>query len=154
MTVWLAQLEKLKTGDILLEKGIIDPQQALCPCCSLDLESNSHVLFTCAFSWGIWMDLLKWWGIKGVLNKNCRNFCVEWNGLIKDRKKGKLWKLVLGCTIWSRWYTRNQVKFEMVPPDQGKASYSLKIRIGIWAKEMLGIGGLSPLPSSTDGLLI
>ena len=91
----------------------------------------------------------------GVLNKNCRNFCVEWNGLIKDRKKEKLWKLVLGCTIWSLWYTRNKVKFEWVPPpNQGKASYSLKIRIGVWAKEMLGYGGLSPLLSNMDGLLI
>ena len=77
LTVWLAHLEKLKTGDILLERGIIDPQQALCPFCTHALESNSHVLFTCAFSWGIWMDLLNWWGIRGVLNKNSANFCAK-----------------------------------------------------------------------------
>ena len=100
------------------------------------------------------MDLLKWWGIEGVLNKQCGNFCVEWNGLLRDRKKGKLWKLALGCTIWSLWYTRNKVKFEMVPPDQGKTSYSLKIRIGVWVKEMLGIGGLSPLLSNMNDLQI
>ena len=42
----------------------------------------------------------------------------------------------------------------MAPADQGKASYSLKIRIGVWAKEMLGIGGLSSLLSSMDGLIL
>ena len=60
LTIWLAHLKRLKTGDILMEKGIIDPQQALCPFCRLEVESNSHVLFTCTFSWGIWMDLLDW----------------------------------------------------------------------------------------------
>ena len=32
--VWLANLEKLKTGDFLVKKGIIDFQQALCPFCN------------------------------------------------------------------------------------------------------------------------
>ena len=50
MTIWLAHLEKLKTGDILMDKGIITPQQALCPFYSLEVETNSHVLFTCTFS--------------------------------------------------------------------------------------------------------
>ena len=58
LTVWLAHLEKLKTCDILLEKSIITPQQALCPFCNLQIETNSHVLFTCTFSWGIWMEVL------------------------------------------------------------------------------------------------
>ena len=138
---------------MLLEKGIIDPQQALCPFCNLEIETNSHMLFTCSFSWSIWMEVLDWWGILGVLHKNCGDFCVQRNSLMKGRKWGKLWKLVLRCTIWSLWYTRNKVKFEMVPPDQGKASYSLKIRIGVWAKELLGYVDLSPLVSNKEFLL-
>ena len=67
----------------------------------------------------------------GVLHKNCGNFCDGWSGLMKGRKWGKLWNLVLGCTIWSLWYTRNKIKFEMVPANQGKATYSLKIRISV-----------------------
>ena len=116
LTIWWAHLGKLKTSDILLEKGIIGPQQALCPFCNLEIETNSHVLFTCSFSWSIWMEVLCWWGISGVLHKDCGNFCVEWNGLMKGRKWGKLWRLILGCTIWSLWYTRNKVKFELAPP--------------------------------------
>ena len=100
------------------------------------------------------MEVLNWWGILGVLHKNCGNFCAEWNGLIKGRKWGKLWKLVLGCTIWSLWFLRNKVMFEMVLPDQGKASYSLKIRIGVCAKEMLGYAGPSPLECNKELLLM
>ena len=112
----MAHLEKLKTGDFLLEKGIIEPQQAICPFCNLEIETNSHMLFTCSFSWGIWMEILNWWGILGVLHKNCGKFCNEWSGLMKGRKWGKLWNLVLGCTIWSLWYTRKKVKFEIPRP--------------------------------------
>ena len=42
LIIWLAHLEKLKTGDTLLGKGIISPQQALCSFCNLQVESNSH----------------------------------------------------------------------------------------------------------------
>ena len=50
LTVWLAHKEKLKTGDFLAEKGIISPQNAWCPFCRNELESNSHILFTCRFA--------------------------------------------------------------------------------------------------------
>ena len=42
----------------------------------------------------------------------------------------------------------------MVPTDQQKVSYSLKIRIGIWAKEMLGYASISPLVRNKEFLLM
>ena len=89
LTIWLAHLEKLKTGDILMGKGIMNPQYALCPFCNSEIESNSHVLFTCRFAWGTWMELLNWWGILGVLHKNCGNFCEEWGSPIKEHNGKK-----------------------------------------------------------------
>ena len=94
------------------------------------------------------------WGILGVLHTKCENFCDEWDGLLINWKKKKLWKLILGCTIWSLWYTRNKAKFEFIPPDQGKVSYSLKIRIIMWAKEMVNHGALSTLQRNEDLLLL
>ena len=54
LSIWLPNLQKLKTGDLLVEKGIISSQQAVCPFCSLEMGSNSHILFTCRFSWCSW----------------------------------------------------------------------------------------------------
>lgn len=51
LTLWLANLERLKTGDLLVEKGIIDAQQALCPFCNLAMESNSHALLLGVHGW-------------------------------------------------------------------------------------------------------
>ena len=77
LTIWLANLERLKTGDFLLENGIIDAQRATCPFCSTGTESNSHILFTCNFSWRSWMEILKWWGISAALQNQCSNFSRE-----------------------------------------------------------------------------
>lgn len=90
MTLWLACLERLKTGDKLVELGALDLQQATCSLCRETLESNSHVLFTCRFSWRVWMNMLKWWGIQGVLQPNCNSFILEWDGLMRNRKWKKL----------------------------------------------------------------
>ena len=75
--VWLANLEKLKTGDVLVGKGIINPQEATCPFCSLELESNSHILFTCRFAWSTWMYILEWWGLSTALPNQCQNFSIQ-----------------------------------------------------------------------------
>ena len=84
--VWLANLEKLNTGDFLVEKGIIDAQWALCPFCNRQTETNSHVLFSCDFSWSAWMNMLEWWGLSRVLHNQCRSFNIQWLGLPSNRK--------------------------------------------------------------------
>ena len=104
LSVRLANMEKFNTGDFLVEKGVIDTQLVSCPFCNLETESNSHILFTCRFSWCTWMEMLEWWSISGALHNRCRNFSTQWLGLMKNRKWRKLWGLVLGCVIWSLWY--------------------------------------------------
>ena len=124
--VWMENLEKLKTGDFLAEKGIIDFQQAICPFCNLEVESNSHILFTCRFSWSAWMKMLEWWSISRALHNRCRNFSEKWFGPIQSRKRRKLWGLVLGCVIRSLWYERNKIKFKTGSPNHHNVVYSLK----------------------------
>ena len=142
--VWLANLEKLKTGDFLVEKGITGPQQAICPFCRLHTESNAHILFTCSFAWNTWMKILQWWGISGILHNKCSSFCIQWVGLMRIRKGHKLWGLILSYVICSIWFERNKIKFQSMVPDHRKFINSLIIRIGIWAKEMLGFTLVAP----------
>ena len=141
LVVWLANKEKLKTGELLVEKGIISPLDASCPLSSTEIESISHLLFVCKFSWSAWMDILKWWGLSAPLQNQCTNFSMQWLGLIKGRKHRNIWTLILGCVFWSLWYERNQIKFERKAPNLQNFVLSLKIRIGIWTREMLGSSG-------------
>ena len=127
-----------------MEKGFIDSQEAACLFCSLEMESNSHILFTCRFAWSSWMKILEWWGLSGALHNRCRNFSIEWFGLVKSRNCRKIRGLILGWVICSLWYERNKIKFEMRALNIHNFVYSLKIRIRISAKEMLGYTGFAP----------
>lgn len=80
LTLWLACLGRLKTRDRLVALGVLDAQQAVCPFCQSDSESNSHVLFSCGFSWRVWMIILREWGIQGVFSSRCDSLIVEWDG--------------------------------------------------------------------------
>ena len=120
-----------------MEKGIIDPREAAFPFCSREIESNSHILFSCRFAWSTWTNILQWWGLSTTLHNRCKDFSIQWLGLVKNRKHRELWSLILGSVIWSLWYERNKTKFETKTPNFQLFAYSLKIRIGIWAKEML-----------------
>ena len=131
MALWMENLEKLKTGDHLLRVGIIDPQQAVYPFCDLETETNSHILFTCIFSWCSWMKMLEWWNVSGALLNQSSSFGIQWLGLVKNRKLQKLWGMILGCVIWSLWYERNKIKFDRGSPNLLNFVCSLKIRIGI-----------------------
>ena len=144
LTVWLAYKEKLKTGDILVEKGIISPHYAYCPFCSTDLETNTHILFTCRFAWNTWMEILKWWNVSAPLHRTFPIFSEQWLGLIKDRKCKDIWIISLGCVVWSLWHERNQIKFESKSLNFQNFVTSLKLRIGTWAKEMMGLSGYPP----------
>lgn len=139
LTLWMASLEKLKTGDFLLNKGLIIVSNALCPFCRLHVESQSHILFTCSVSWFIWMMILDWWGVSGVLHYKCDTFLLSWRSLRPKRCKSKLWHLTMGCVIWSIWFERNRIKFDLGTCKPQTIVDSLKIRIGVWAKELLEI---------------
>ena len=144
LLVWMANLGKLKTGDHLAKWGIIEASHAVYPFCNIETETNNHILFTCRFSWCAWMKMLEWWNISGALHNQCTIFSAQWFGLVKNRYCQKLWGMILGCCIWSLWYERNRIKFERRSPTIHNFVVMLKIRIGIWAKEMLGDPGISP----------
>ena len=80
-----------------------------------------------------------WWGISAVLNNQGTSFSIEWFGLVRGRKYRYLWSLVLGSVTWSLWYERNKIKFDRRLTNLHKFNFSLKIRIGIWGKKILGL---------------
>jgi reverse transcriptase-like protein len=143
IVLWLASMERLKTCDFLVEKGIMNLNDAVCPFCQVVTETNPHILFTCHFSWSIWMKVLSWWGVTGVLQNSCGPFTIAWKHLVPRKKRGKLWNLILCCVIWSFWFERNKVKFESGSPDADKLFLTVKIRVGVWAKELLGLNLLA-----------
>lgn len=139
LVIWLANLEKLKTGDSLVERGVLDRDHGLCPFCESSIETITHVLFSCNFSWRIWMEVLNWWGMSGVLHNHCSSFTLALKGLVPRKYRGKVWNLILGCVLWSLWLERNKIKFENGNCDAGRFIFTLKLRVAMWARELLGL---------------
>ncbi|KAL8516069.1 hypothetical protein ACS0TY_014665 [Phlomoides rotata] len=64
---WRVLKERLPTKDLLLLKGVNIPNnEQSCVLCGEMNESVRHILFECQFSYGIWMDIFRWWGIYTV----------------------------------------------------------------------------------------
>ena len=64
--------------------------------------------------------------------------------MVNDKKRKDIWALSLGCVIWSLWYERNKIKFDAKIPNFHNSVMSLRSRIGIWTKEMLGAFAKGP----------
>lgn len=90
------------------------------------------------------MHILNQWGIKGVLHEQCGSFVLQWKDLMVGCRRGRCRLLILSYVIWSLWFERNKAKFEEYAPNLNFLVNTLKIRIGVWAKELLGITSFSP----------
>ena len=90
------------------------------------------------------MEILRWWNLSGPLHSTFSKFYIQWLGLVRGKKRKDVWTLSLGCVIWSLWYERNKIKFEAKRPNFQNFIMSLKSRIGIWTKEMMGTDGYAP----------
>lgn len=90
------------------------------------------------------MRLLDDFGIKGVLHFDPVCFVQQWNSLLVCQQGKKFRMLCLCCVTWSLWFERNRAKFESYTLDQESFIQSLKVRIGVWAKALLGAFSFSP----------
>lgn len=144
LSLWFVMLGRLKTGSALLDKGIIQAPQGLCPMCGAQVETQTHIIFTCYFSWCVWMQVLEWCNIQGVLHRDCGSFVDQWKGLLLGRKWRRVRLLLIGCVVWSIWYERNEIKFQGKSPNLHQMVASLKCRVGGWVKEYMGVSCFSP----------
>src|SRR5688572_24177079 len=85
------------------------------------------------------MKILEWWGVSGVLFNECATFTLTWKSLVPKRCRGKLWYLIMGCVIWSLWFERNKIKFENGSCDPENLVNTVKARVRVLAKELLGL---------------
>lgn len=81
--VWFLAIEKLKTGAYLLSLNLSPESQALCPLCDDNIETSSHLFFTCRFARRIWSSMFKWWGINGDIHEKAKVNIEMWSSMMK-----------------------------------------------------------------------
>ena len=72
--VWFTLQGKLNTRERLAVLKVIPPMAAICPFCHSAVESISHVLFVCDFSWNLWANCLCWWEMAWCYPKDSVHF--------------------------------------------------------------------------------
>lgn len=108
LLLWFLVQDKLKTDQVLYSRGLLTDVQALCPFCSDQIESSSHLFFTCMFTWQLWASIFDWWGMCMPLQAHPVEVLISWDDFIqgchKNAFKRKLWNSMFFVIIWSILY--------------------------------------------------
>lgn len=75
---WKVLLDRVQTRSNLFKRHVIITEvEAFCPVCSCELESVSHLFFSCSFSWNIWMTIYRWLGLSLAIPKDDRGHFIQ-----------------------------------------------------------------------------
>ncbi|CAN1792677.1 Putative ribonuclease H protein At1g65750 [Linum perenne] len=101
--LWLATHNRLLTNVERNRRHLTN--QVICPRCSVQNESLSHVLFDCPFALQVWGECLP-----SAVQERGRhnNFEDWWLAMLKDAGSS----ITFGITAWLLWSARNKLIFE------------------------------------------
>ncbi|KAI8537194.1 hypothetical protein RHMOL_Rhmol09G0006200 [Rhododendron molle] len=107
---------------------------ALCPLCSLYLETHQHLFLHCQFSWSVWSIILDWWKIKWVCPVSVPSLARWWfaNGLTRLEKH--IWEACFYATLWFLWLVRNDYIFNNSTKQAWEVGEVVKTRVAMWMK--------------------
>ncbi|KAL8461664.1 hypothetical protein ACS0TY_032954 [Phlomoides rotata] len=98
---WRVLKERLRTKDLLLHKGVPLPNNDLsCELCRVKNEYVRHVLFECSFSYGIWMEMFRWWGFSSAGASNPATNMLLFSSFFRGKNRKKIASTVWGCIVW------------------------------------------------------
>ncbi|GJT80632.1 RNA-directed DNA polymerase, eukaryota, reverse transcriptase zinc-binding domain protein [Tanacetum coccineum] len=114
---WKVKLDILPTRLNISKRGM-DIESILCPLCEKNVESSSHIFFTCPISREIFRKVLLWWEIDVVMVSSYDEW-LEW--LLSIRLHSKHTELFEGvCYVlwWYIWNFRNKSIFGSACPSK------------------------------------
>ncbi|KAI8535123.1 hypothetical protein RHMOL_Rhmol10G0150800 [Rhododendron molle] len=137
---WMAVKERAVTRSVLLSRNLInDIHLALCPLCSLHLETHQHLFLHCHFSWNVWSIILDWWNIKWVCPISVPDLAQWWftNGFFNLEKY--VWEICFYATLWSLWLVRNDTIFNNSSKQAWEVGDLVITRVAMWIKAKFDI---------------
>jgi len=106
--------DRIPTKTNLLTRGIIQQGQQFCLFCNMEQETTSRLLFTCQFSYQVWMKCYQWLGASMVLSYDPKEHLLNHYGLFAGKNiikgGGTIWAIV----AWTLWLHRNKIIFQAV----------------------------------------
>ncbi|GJR55437.1 RNA-directed DNA polymerase, eukaryota, reverse transcriptase zinc-binding domain protein [Tanacetum coccineum] len=122
---WKVKLDILPTRLNISKRGM-DIESILCPLCEKNVESSSHIFFTCPISREIFRKVLLWWEIDVVMVSSYDEW-LEWLLSIRLHSKHKeLFEGVCYVLWWYIWNFRNKSIFGSACPSKALIFEELK----------------------------
>ncbi|GJY08537.1 RNA-directed DNA polymerase, eukaryota [Tanacetum coccineum] len=130
-TRWKVKLDILPTR-LNIFKRCMDIESILCPLCEKNVESSSHIFFTCPIFREIFRKVLLWWEIDVVMVSSYDEW-LEWLLSIRLHSKHKeLFEGVCYVLWWYIWNFRNKSIFCSACPSKALIFEEVVTRSFIW----------------------
>jgi len=116
ISFWMVILNKINTRGVLVRRGILGINDAMCPLCmSTFVELVDHLTIHCHYRWSIWLKLIEWWGLSWCCPGNLSDLFKQWEFLVHGEFQRKVWSMLFFAIPWSTWILRNGSRHCILP---------------------------------------
>ncbi|KAI8523442.1 hypothetical protein RHMOL_Rhmol13G0073800 [Rhododendron molle] len=105
----------------------------------MQLETPSHLLLFCQFSWSVWSLILDWWHVVWVCPSSLAELALWWFDNRFGTSEEKLWEGYFYATLWSLWLVRNDYVFNNATTSIEEVGELVKTRVAMWMKSKFEI---------------
>ncbi|CAL5348977.1 unnamed protein product [Camellia sinensis] len=132
---WLAWRNRVKIADFLHNHGILGSNVSTsCTFCNSAVESSSHALLHCPFSWSICSSVISDWGILWCIPYSVAELLNWWMSRKFRGFTSKVWRSIPLVVLWSLWKHRNECVFSNAHPNPVELWDLIKVRLAYWLK--------------------
>ncbi|KAE8665156.1 XS domain-containing / XS zinc finger domain-containing protein-related-like protein isoform 1 [Hibiscus syriacus] len=127
--MWQVVHQKLAVKSELQKRGVLEIVDCACPFCKREIESPSHLFFTCSVVWSLWNKFLNFWEVSSVFHDNTQSFLLAWDDLVSY---SSIWSFIPGVVLWTIWKVRNVIVFEGGLLDQIDLFFMARFTLASW----------------------
>ncbi|GJR43593.1 RNA-directed DNA polymerase, eukaryota [Tanacetum coccineum] len=112
---WRVRMDKLLTRLNLSLRGM-DIPSILCPICDLEVESISHLLFSCSMARDILSKVFQWWSLDSTSFLSYEDWLSWFIDIHTSKQVKSVLEGVFYVTWWQIWRFRNNLLFGLTVP--------------------------------------
>ncbi|EOX96525.1 Uncharacterized protein TCM_005759 [Theobroma cacao] len=123
---------RLAVKELLVSRGILKSEAAICLICRSEIESVGHLFFNCSETWRVWQKWCALWKTEWVSYSKLEIWFQRWNNAASCFENGLVWRMAFYAITLSIWITRNDMVFKGKSWDSSQVSELVIVRIAWW----------------------
>ncbi|GMI85885.1 hypothetical protein like AT4G29090 [Hibiscus trionum] len=132
--VWQSAWGRIPVRSELRKRGLTSLSDIRCPLCQEDVETVSHLLFTCKISWALWMKFARFWNVHFTMPNDPTLVILCWHLACPIDNNNSIWRFIPAVIMWSLWLMRNDLIFRDGKLDVFNLFFLTRFRVITWFK--------------------